>query len=159
VKEYEWRHGRLWSIDRLNLLAIVRQTGDSPPLKLLYDFNTEDWIANSNGEDQTPHLVTTRTNFLLGVLEGLKVNRWLSPDDESANNALRTPSLVFKIIENTVSDETGDVNGRITRDLFLAPGSNSPNPAFYYGRVATHANPFLLDRDTYLKLATELLEK
>lgn len=158
MKDYEWRHGRLWSIDRLNLLAIVRQSGTSPPLKLLYDFNTEDWIANSDSEDQTPHLITTRANFLLGVLEGLKVNRWLAPDDQSANNSLLTPSLVFKIIENTVADDTGDVNGRVTRDLILAPGSSGPNPAFYYGRVATHENPFLLDRDTYLKLATELLE-
>ncbi|GAA5125524.1 DUF4340 domain-containing protein [Luteolibacter yonseiensis] len=158
VRDYEWRHGRLWSIDRLNLLAIVRQSGTTPPLKLLYDFNTEEWTANSNGEDLTPRLVATRTNFLLGVLEGLKVNRWLSPEDESANRALRSPSLVFKILENT-TDDMGDVNGRITHDLILAPGSTSPNPAFYYGRVATHENPFLLDRDTYLKLATELLEK
>lgn len=158
VKDYEWRHGRLWSIDRMNLLALVRQTGPAPPLKLLYNFDSEEWTANSNGEDLTPHLLTTRANFLLGVLEGLKVNRWLSSDDESANNALRTPSLVFKVIENT-TDETWNVNGRVNRDLFLAPGSNSPNPAFYYGRVGLHENPFLLDRDTYLKLATELLEK
>jgi hypothetical protein len=34
-----------------------------------------------------------------------------------------------------------------------------PNPGFYYGRLGTDPHPFLLDRDTYLKLATDLFDE
>lgn len=157
-RTYEWRSSRLWSLDRNNLRAIARKTGDEPPLMLLYDFKSEEWTANSNRVDLTPSLVLSRANFMLGILEGLKVTRWLSPDDESAEKALLAPSLVFKVFEDQ-TDEMGDVTGRITRDLILAPGSKVENPAFYYGRLGDDPQPFLLDRDTYNKLATELIER
>jgi hypothetical protein len=31
-------------------------------------------------------------------------------------------------------------------------------PAFYYGRLSTETHPFLLDRETYQKLAVDLFE-
>ena len=95
---------------------------------------------------------------MLGILEGLKVNRWLSPDDESAAKALLNPTLTFKVIEKTTND-TGDFTGLVSREITLAPGSAGANPAFYYGRLKSDAHPFLLDRDTYGKLATDLFEK
>ncbi len=158
VKPYEWRHSRVWSIDRLNLLAIGRKSGTEPPLSLLYDFNSEDWTATADSRDLTPLLIPERANFLLGILEGLKVTRWLSPDDESATAALARPSLVFKIIENA-TDDTGEITGRLTRELILAPATTGANPGFYYGRLGSDAYPFLLDRDTYGKLAVGLLEE
>ena len=158
VKSYEWRHSRLWSIDRLNLLAIGRKSGAEPPLSLLYDFNSEQWTATADSRDLTPLLIPERANFLLGILEGLKVTRWLSPDDESATAALARPSLVFKIIENT-TDDAGEISGRVTREVILAPATTGANPGFYYGRLGSDANPFLLDRETYGKLAVGLLEE
>ena len=158
VRPYEWRHSRLWSVDRVNLLAIRRKKDQQPPLTLLYDFATEEWTANSEARDLTSSLVPARANFLLGILEGLKVSRWLATDDESANKALLNPSLVFLVIENA-TDATGEVTGRLTREVVLAPATTGANPAFYYGRLGSDANPFLLDRDTYGKLATDLLEK
>ena len=158
VKSYEWRHSRLWSIDRLNLLAIGRKSGAEPPLSLLYDFNSEQWTATADSRDLTPLLIPERANFLLGILEGLKVTRWLSPDDESATAALARPSLVFKIIENT-TDDAGEISGRVTREVTLAPATTGANPGFYYGRLGSDVNPFLLDRETYGKLAVGLLEE
>ena len=158
VKSYEWRHSRLWSIDRLNLLAIGRKSGAEPPLSLLYDFNSEQWTATADSRDLTPLLIPERANFLLGILEGLKVTRWLSPDDESATAALARPSLVFKIIENT-TDDAGEISGRVTREVTLAPATTGANPGFYYGRLGSDMNPFLLDRETYGKLAVGLLEE
>lgn len=158
VRPYEWRHSRLWSVDRTNLMAIRRKKDQEPPLTLLYDFATEEWTANSEAKDLTSSLVPARANYLLGILEGLKVNRWLAADDESANKALLNPSLVFLVVENA-TDETGEVTGRLTREVSLAPATTAPNPLFYYGRLGSEAHPFLLDRETYGKLATDLLEK
>lgn len=158
VKAFEWRQARLWSIDRGNLKAISRQTAGQPPLKLLYDDATGDWTANSNRTDLTSKLDPSRANYLLGILEGLQVTRWLSPDDDSADKALLTPSLVFMILENQ-TNEMLDVTGLINRGVVLAPASPGPNPAFYYGRLRDEDQPFMLDRDSYEKLATDLLDK
>jgi Domain of unknown function (DUF4340) len=156
-RTYEWRQSRLWSIDRLNRLIIGRKRGDEPPLNLHYNFSTEEWTANSNRQDLSPALIPARANYLLETIEGLKATRWLSPDDESAAKALLKPALIFKVIEDQ-TDELGDATGRITRDLLLAPGSAVADPAFYYGRLGGDPQPFLLDRDTYQKLASDLLE-
>ena len=158
VKAFEWRDSRLWSLDRNNLTVISRKSGDQPPLTLLYDGNADEWAANSNAKDVTSSLIPTRASFVLGILEGLKVTRWLSPEDESANKALLTPTLAFKIIEN-VTDDAFNITGQQTSELQLAPGNSAQNPAFYYGRLGSDGQPFLLDPDHYEKLATGLLEK
>ena len=41
----------------------------------------------------------------------------------------------------------------------LARGRPNEDGHFYYGRLGSGTNPFLLDRDTYQKLSVELLEK
>lgn len=156
-RPHEWRQARVWSLDRLNLLAISRKKDAEPPLHLLYNFTSEEWTASGGERDLTPSLVPSRANYLLGVLEGVKATRWLSPDDESAATALQTPSLIFKVLENDV-DDMGDIIGRKARDLYLAPGSSGPNPLFYYGRLGGDAQPFLMDKETYQNLATDLLE-
>ncbi|MEO5914345.1 MAG: DUF4340 domain-containing protein [Luteolibacter sp.] len=158
-RPYEWRHSRLWSIDRLNLLAVERKSGDESPLMLRYDFSKPDpWTASRDGADLTASINPTRANYMLDALEGLKVTRWLTPEDPSALEALTTPSLSIKIVEKS-TDDMGDFTGLITREVTLAPGSKVANPAFYYGRLGSDTNPFLMDRETYDKLATVLMEK
>ncbi len=107
----------------------------------------------------TPWLNPSRASYMLDALEGLKATRWLPPDDTSALEALAQPSLTIKYVEHA-TDDFGDRTGElITREVVLAPGSGATNPAFYYGRMKSDMSPFLMDRDTYGKLATELLEK
>ena len=158
VRPYEWRPARLWSLDRVNLMAIERKTGAETPLMLRYDFNKEEWTASRDDKDITAALDPARANYMLGILEGLKVNRWLSPDDESAAKALLNPTLAFKVVEKSTND-VGDFTGLVSREIVLAPGSTGSNPAFYYGRLGNGTHPFLLDRDTYGKLATDLFDK
>ena len=155
VRPYEWRHARLWSVDRVNLIAIERQAATAPPLTLKYKFIDESWHAEVNGQDRSAALDPARANFMLSVLEGLKVSRWLAPGDEAAASALATPSLALTVVEKSVNDD-GDFTGLLTRKLTLAPG---PGPAFYYGRLNTDNYPFLLNRETYQKLADDLFEK
>ncbi len=157
-KAYEWRHSRLWSIDRLNLMAIERSTVGTPPLMLRYDFTKPDpWTASREDKDLTSALNPSRANYVLDTLEGLSATSWLPEDDAAALNALATPSLTLKVIEHS-TDDMGDRTGVIIRQVELAPGSQVANPAFYYGRIKSDPSPFLLDRDTYGKLATEVIE-
>lgn len=155
VRSYEWRHSRLWSVDRVNLLAIRRTENGGSPLELKYQFNTEAWEASRDAEDLTPKLDPARANFMLSVLEGLKVSRWLATDDEKAVAALQKPSLSITVTELTV-DEEGETTGVIDRAVSFAPADK---PGFYFGRLDKEPHPFLLDAETYGKLAVELLEK
>lgn len=158
VRPYEWRQSRLWSVDRVNLMAIERQIDAQPALMLRYNFNQEAWTASCQDRDLSTSLDAARANYMLSTLEGLKVTRWLATDDESAINALAKPSLTLKIVEKATNDQ-GDFTGLVTRELILAPASDTSNPGFYYGRVKLGDNPFLLDRETYRKIATEVFDE
>lgn len=158
VRPYEWRHARLWSIDRVNLSAIERKPNGEAPLFLKYIFNPESWTATRNGADVTDQLDPARADFMLSILEGLKVDRWLAPDDENAATALTTPSLVFTVTEKTYDDEM-NFAGLSIRSISLAPAAPGANPGFYYGRLNNEPNPFLLNAETYRKLAVDLFEK
>lgn len=158
VRPYEWRHARLWSVDRVNLSSIVRKDASQPPLVLKYKFIDESWQADRSGEDLSAALDPARANFMLSNLEGLKVSRWLSPADEGALAALANPSLTLTVIEKAVDDE-GDFTGIENRTVSLAPAAAAANPGFYYGRLSSEIHPFLLDAETYQKLAVDLFGK
>ncbi len=158
VRPYEWRHARLWSLDKLNLKAIEITKGAEPPLLLRYKFADETWEASRDAKNLTAEIDPARANYILGILEGLKVSRWLSPTDEAATNALAAPVLSFTVMEN-VTDDMGDFKKAVFRTIRLAPNTPGPNPGFYYGRLDSDPNPFLLDRDTFSKLATDVLDK
>jgi hypothetical protein len=157
VRPYEWRISRLWSVDRSNLTAIQRKLGNESPLLLKYADGPGTWSASRDGADLTTNLDPTRANFMLGVLEGLKVSRWLAPDDDAAITALANPSLTFTVIEIT-RDDTLTFTGISTRTVNIAPATGQ-NPGFYYGRLNNEPHPFLLDSETYRKLALDLFEK
>lgn len=158
VRQFEWRPSRLWSVDRNNLLTIGRQQGKESPLLLRYIFNPETWEAKQDNKDLTAEINPNRANYMLGILEGLKVSRWLRPDDEAAEAALLAPVLTFTVVERTTND-MGDSTGLIKRTVRFAPNTPGPNPRFYYGRLDSDAQPFMLDKDTFGKLATDLLDK
>lgn len=158
VRPYEWRHSRLWSVNRVNLTSIVRQTAGEPPLTLRYNFIDESWKAERDGKDVSATLDPARANFMLTHLEGLKVSRWLATDDKGALTALVTPSLTFTVFEKT-EDEDGNETGISIRTVSFAPAAPGANPGFYYGRLNSGQHPFLLDAMTYQKLAVDLFGK
>ncbi len=158
VRPFEWRHALLWSVDRVNLLAIKRTDADAPPVILKYKFIDESWTAEQEGKDLTPSLDPVKANYMLSVLEGLKVSRWLATTDEGATAALQKPTLTLTVTELTV-DGNDEATGVRDRTVTLAPAAPGKNPGFYYGRLDKEEHPFLLDRSTYLKIAGDLFEK
>lgn len=156
VRPYEWRHARLWSVDRVHLFSIVRQAGNTPPLTLRYNFIDEAWTANREGNDLTPSLDPARANYMLTNLEGLKVSRWLATDDAGALTALLKPSLILTVVEKT-TDAEGNDSGVSIRTVTLAPAAPGANPGFYYGRLNSEPHPFLLNAAVYQKIAGDPL--
>jgi len=159
VRPYEWRLSRLWSVDRNQLFALTVAKNAQEPLILKYSSLDDSWTARQAEKDITAELDPNRANYVLGLLEGLKVSRWLAPDDDGANNALTAPVMTFTIVERA-TDDFGDSTGEIiTRSVRIAPNVQTENPGFYYGRVDSDPNPFLLDVETFNKLATDLMDR
>ena len=72
--------------------------------------------------------------------------------------ALANPSLSITVVEKTY-DEDGEFTGIAKRTITFAPVTHGNQPAFYFGRLTTENHPFLVNRETYQKLAGGLLEK
>ena len=155
VRAYEWRNARLWSLDKVNLLAIQRGIPGSSTLTLKYRFIDEAWSGEIDDRDVSASVDPVKANYLLSVLEDLKVLRWLAPSDEDALNALRTPSLVIDVVEKKF-DDLGEFVGTGSRKLTLAPSDSSARPSSYFGRMGSEANLFTIDAETYGKIAAEV---
>jgi hypothetical protein len=155
VRPYEWRNARLWSLDKVNLLAIQREAPGSSTLTLKYRFIDEAWSGEIDGRDVSASVDPVKANYFLSVIEDLKVSRWLAPNDEAALNALRSPSLVIDVVEKKF-DDLGDFVGTGSRKLTLAPSDSSARPSSYFGRMGSEANLFTIDAETYGKIAAEV---
>ncbi len=156
IHAYEWRHARLWSLSQVDLDSIQRTTPGSPPLSLKYNFTAESWHASADGKDLSDAINPAKANYLLAALEGLEVNRWLSPADAEATAALEKPTLTLAVTERQV-DDRGELTGQIRRELRFAPAAG-PSPAqFYYGRLVGDRYPFIVDAGTFEKLAVDPL--
>lgn len=158
VRPFEWKHSRLWSVDRVNLIGIKHTRAAEPPTLLRYSDNDQAWQAGREGADLTATLDPARANYMLDHLEGLKVTRWLATDDPGAAAALKNPSLTLTVTE-FITDPQGENQGVQDRTLTFAPAAPGANPGFYYGKLESEPNPFLLDSGTYGKIALDLFEK
>lgn len=157
VRPFEWRLSRMWSVDRGNLLGIRHQRDAETPTVLKYKDEDDSWEARRDDKDITAELDPARARYLLDQIEGLKVSRWLAPDDAEALAALKNPALTLTVTEWKLDDQA-ERQGVIDRCVRFAPAGGA-NPGFVYGALEGDPNPFLLDRETYQKIAIELFEQ
>ena len=157
VLPHEWKHSRVWSVDRVNLKRLVVKRRDEEPLILSYDFFEEAWKAQRGTQDVTADLVEARANFLLTQLEGIKSSRWLAKSDPEALTALSNPSLTLAVQEQIV-DEDDNVTGNRIRTLIFAPAPQPKHHGYHYGMLRGDEYPFLMDSELYRKLAADLLD-
>lgn len=155
TRSQDWRHARLWSINRVDLTHLHRTQMGENALEMQYNDLHESWLAFRDGNDLTSDLDPSRANFLLTALENLQVSRWLQAEDEVALAALEKPTLSFDITSNLV-DDFGDEIGKETVQLLLAA---DPNRQLVFGKVSNDPNPFTIDPQDFLKLNISLLDQ
>jgi hypothetical protein len=152
---WQWRHPSIWSIPPVDLAGIERVMEGRPPLVLEYQFLTEAWKARENGIDRSAELVTDRANRLLKLLVEIQGETWLAPDDAAARAALAKPALRFSLAVKTYDDQ-GNFAGIVSRVLLLAPASDRPDNAVFYGRVDNDPHAFVLGTEIVRRLAVDL---
>lgn len=158
TQPYQWRDSRLWSINSTDLRSIIVRRDAQPPVVLDFDSFDVTWKASREGRDVTPGLDPTHANYLLEVLSNLSVNRWLPADYAPADQALLNPMLSFTVRSQLTDDEGNDL-GTGSKELVIAPAAEGTNNRFYYGRLSSDENPFVLDQETLDKLRIELFEE
>lgn len=155
TQAFQWKDSRLWSLNGTDLKAIEIKRGSEPPVLLTYEGQDEKWTATREGKDVSADLDFNRANYLLGVLENLSVNRWLPADYAAADKALLAPTLSFRV-KSQLIDEEGNEAGFGIQQLDIAPAADGAFNRFYYGRLTSDENPFVLDQETLDKLKVEL---
>lgn len=163
TRPFEWRDGLVWSLSKVDLKSMTIQAKGKPLAALLYNDSNQIFKANRGGVDATLDLDQPRARNFLDALVAVQANRWVSEDDEGAAAALADPTLTFTITSNKI-DEKIDANGVTTIEengeeihvLSLAPAAAGSLNRFYYGRINTDPNPFVLDQETYIRLAVDL---
>ncbi|MEI7927314.1 MAG: DUF4340 domain-containing protein [Verrucomicrobiales bacterium] len=155
TQPYQWRDSRLWALNSTDLKSLEIRRDTRPLVTLDYDFLDESWKAQRDGHDATSELDPSRANYLLGLLSNLSVNRWLPADYAAADKALLAPILSFTV-KSQLTDAGGNDAGLGTKELVIAPAAEGENNRFYYGRITSDENPFVLDQETLDKLRVEL---
>ena len=161
VLPHEWKHGRVWSVNRVNLVNLIIQRPEQEPLLLTYDFFEPDdqWVkAERAQKDLTPDFISANANFMLTHLEGLEASRWLANDDADALNALGAPSLTIGVKE-AIKDEDDNVKDYSMRTMIFAPSSQPKHHGFHYGMILGSNEPFLIPNELYQKISTDLLDE
>ena len=152
---WQWRQPSIWSIPAVDLAGIVRTMEGRPPLELEYNLVADSWKAREDGNDRSPELVTERANRLVKLLVDLQGETWLAPDDEAARSALAKPALSFNLAVIAYDDQ-GERKGITRRVLTLAPASDRPDNAIFYGHIDRDPHAFVLGTETVRRLAVDL---
>ena len=158
TKPSSWRDSLLWSLPIITLKGFAIEHQGEPPLLLSYNFLTEQWAARREGKNVTSLLNKQRANILLDNLEGLRVTRWLGPDDEEAADRLISPTLSIEVAY-AVEDDFGDEIATHRRLLNLTPFSYADKNQLFYGRLSGDPDYFILSKLAFDKLNVDLLEK
>ena len=155
TRTWQWRQPGIWSIPEVDLSSLVRTIEGQPPLVLEYQALTETWTASQDGEDRSTELATNRADRMLKLLLNLQCDSWLAPDDPDALAALAKPVLRFALVVREY-DNTGTFRGIAQRELILAPKSDIPSNAEFYGRIDGDPHTFLLGAEVVRRLAVDL---
>ncbi len=155
VRHHEWRHARLGSFNRVDLMSFKRQDIQAESLELKYDFIGDTWKAKRGDNDVSANLDPLKANFLMGVIENMEVTEWLSEDDDEAIKALENPFLKFEIQQRLV-DEFGDKTGEVTEVISIGASKTSGK---IFGKKSSENLYFSLSEETVLKLSIPLLDE
>ncbi len=155
VRQHEWRHARLGSFNRVDLISLKRQDIQAESLELSYDVLGDTWKAKRGDNDVSANLDPLKANFLMGVIENLEVTEWLSEDDEEAIKALENPFLKFEIQQRLV-DDFGDKIGEVSEMISIGVSKTSGK---IFGKKSSENLYFSLSDETVLKLSIPLLDE
>ncbi|BCU75421.1 DUF4340 domain-containing protein [Luteolibacter sp. LG18] len=155
TRPFEWRGGLVWSLPKVDIKWLEIQPKGQPLIHLNYDDINEKFEPFRGGLKAESHFEPARAGILIEALGALEANRWLAEDDEAALNALATPTLTFAINSRQVND-SGEETGEQKRVLQIAPASSGTANRFYYARVNSDPNPFIIDQETYIRLSVDL---
>jgi hypothetical protein len=155
IYPWQWRHTAIWSIPPVDLFGIQRIMEGRPSLDLEYSLTSATWRASEGGIDRNAELATNRAERLVKLLTELQCETWLAPDDTAAIAALAKPALSYILLVKAYDDQA-NYTGITRRVLHIAPASDRPDNATFYARIDQKSAPFLLGRETLLRLAVDL---
>lgn len=168
-----WKKKTLLSFNRFNLKEMhLERIGHGGPMILKFDRLDDSWTAMKDGKDETLNINPNRANRYLDELEKINVSAWLPYNDPIAHEALKNPVFRLKLIVRSYketepvqsTDNSGPtfasrpetVDREITMEI--APAGEAGYSKFYYGKINTSPNYFMLNMDAVRLLGASLAE-
>lgn len=155
VRRHEWKHSRLGRFNRVDLLHLKRTGGQEEAVELSYDVRDDTWKARRGEVDASANLDPLKANFLMGAIESLEVDKWLSEEDVDAVSAVENPVLTFEIKQQLV-DDFGDRTGEVTEIIIIGADKSTGR---FFGKKSSDNSYFSLSDETVLKLSIPLLDE
>ncbi len=169
-----WRRKSLFNFSRFDLKEMrLERIGMGSPLVLKFDKLDDSWTATKDGKDETLNINPNRANRYLMELEKLEAVAWLPLDDVNSLRALCNPvfrlTLVLQVYKDANPTESKPDSSGLsfapnqeviekTLILEIAPAGELGYSRFYYGRLNTSPNYFILNMDAVRLLGASLAE-
>jgi len=160
--QQQWRSTRLFNFNALDLQRIELHPAGTQHLQLDYNSLEDSWTAwridNSNAqlrEDLSYKLNPNRASYLMGYLGNLRAQSWYDGERQAALQALSKPLL--KVVLHW-SEEQELQQIPMQEALSIAAMGNAAKPLFYYGRLDSSSDIFLLSAEQFQVLAASLLD-
>jgi Domain of unknown function (DUF4340) len=153
----QWRDTKLLSISPVDFVGFGRSLVNRPSIQLSYDYLNEKWATSGSVEPQNI-INMARANKLISVISDLRVSSWLSRNDQEALEALATPSMKMNILSKTLN-EFGEQAGLKQHVLEITPVTKELASQYFYGRLNSETDLFLLDRKTAMVLAADFFKE
>jgi hypothetical protein len=139
-----------------SLRSISLAMGAQPPVQLEYDPNSANWRCNRAGQDLTAMVERSKADALASKLGSLLVNDWLQNRSDGAK-ALQSPAISVSI---GLLQEAGNLSSPVQQhQLLFAPTQDMSSSAFFYGRLDSSPDVFLIGRAELLELVGKSIFK
>ncbi len=139
----KWRSLNVLTFSPFHLRKIVKELPGQSKLELVYNYRRDKWEAKRGGVDVSNSLDLGGVRKLRDRLGSLAASGWYLSLAQ-ANEALQTPSAIFRVVTNELDKATNESTEQ-TRVLKIAPATGD----LYFGQIEGSLDVFLLDRRTY----------
>ena len=150
-----WKALRVLALPRITAIKkIFYLRGTNPMITVKCDFGHSRFSAEMAGEDVTEQLNKRQLQELGLALAGLRAERWVTAIPSEIDE-LEDPSLILRFEVEAPDPEGG--TQMIPVELRLAPTAKGRITQFFYGKLNSSPDVFLISLDTYAKLAAPIL--
>jgi hypothetical protein len=150
----KWQGLGVLNLSTIAVRRIVIAEGDTPPVTLRFDPQSNAWSGEIATKDVTERIQKEKADALLNKLVSLSAETWVT-DRTAGYEALKRPSLTVQIL--AINPARPD-DPPAPRTLVFASTNPAQPAAPYYGRLDANPDLFLLSREHFREIIAPVVK-